>query len=304
VRTAMPRFLTSMVLTPLAGMLLTGSVNFADGYPMIMEIAESSERCLRLNIPEDDDAHMVFLSIPSPTFEQEEAETPPWITKYSGMETYFFGQMLEITTKKRKKIALPRKFPGSPSEEIKAAMDSFIEYFEGEEKAGLQVKLSNPKSSSTRTMETFWFTPIVINHLRKAVRANADERESSPLEGYSACFVNTNPDFPVRMVVDSVMTSEEFGVGDDDNVSSEDASFDGAHLTPLAEQLAESLSAAQSVIREMNYMERRESRMRLTADSINARVRYFSYISVGVLLVVTYVQVTYLKRYFRKKKLL
>ena len=38
--------------------------------------------------------------------------------------------------------------------------------------------------------------------------------------------------------------------------------------------------------------------------SINARVRYFSYVSVAVLLVVTYIQVTYLKRYFRKKKLL
>jgi hypothetical protein len=106
----------------------------------------------------------------------------------------------------------------------------------------------------------------------------------------------------MHIVMDSVMTSEEYGIGDD--ALSEDESFQGSHLTPLAEQLQESLAAAKSVIKEMNYMERRESRMRLTTDSINARVRYFSYISVGVLLAVTYVQVTYLKRYFHKKKLL
>jgi hypothetical protein len=74
--------------------------------------------------------------------------------------------------------------------------------------------------------------------------------------------------------------------------------------TPLAEQLQESLAAAKSMIKVMNFMERRESRMRLAADSINARVRCFSYISVGVLLAVAYVQVTYFKRYFHKKKML
>jgi hypothetical protein len=141
-----------------------------------------------------------------------------------------------------------------------------------------------------------------VNDVRKVIRSRREEREASPLEGYKACFHNSNEDFPMHIVMDSVMTSEEYGIGDD--ALSEDESFQGSHLTPLAEQLQESLAAAKSVIKEMNYMERRESRMRLTTDSINARVRYFSYISVGVLLAVTYVQVTYLKRYFHKKKLL
>jgi len=44
--------------------------------------------------------------------------------------------------------------------------------------------------------------------------------------------------------------------------------------------------------------------MRKTSESINFRVRFFSYVSVIILGVVTYLQVTYLKRYFRKKKLL
>lgn len=151
-------------------------------------------------------------------------------------------------------------------------------------------------------METFWFQPVVVNHIRKAIRTRKEKREGSPLEGYSVCFVNSNEDFPVQVLVDSVMTSEDPVT--DDAAAVDDKPFQGSHLTPLAEQLAESLKAAQSVVKEMNYMERREARMRVTADSINARVKYFSYISVAILLVVTYVQVSYLKRYFRKKKLL
>lgn len=123
------------------------------------------------------------------------------------------------------------------------------------------------------------------------------------MSGYTACFVNDNDDFAVRIVVDSVLTSEG-PVYDDDEIDSEDASFQGHHLTPLADQLGRSLQAAHTVITEMNLMERREQRMRMTAESINSRVRYFSYISVGILLVVTYLQVTYLKRFFKKKKLL
>jgi hypothetical protein len=250
---------------------------------------------------------MIFLALPSPTYEseEEEAEIPQWMSKHADIESYFFGQMLEHTTKRPKNaVALPRKFVGTPPEDIQSAMDSFLKYFEGEVKSGCQVKLSNPSSSTTRTMETFWFTPVVVNHMRKVVRAHKDERENSPLEGYSACFANSNDDFPVHIVVDSVMTGEAPTVGDDDATATEEEPFQGSHLTPLAEQLEESIAAARSVIKEMAYMERRESRMRMTAESINARVRYFSYISVGILLVVTYVQVTYLKRYFRKKKLL
>lgn len=241
------------------------------------------------------------MAIPSLSYDDEKGEVPKFISNYKELEGHFFNQMIELS-KNRERVTLPQRFPTEPAEDVKAAMDSFIQYFEGEIKSGCQLKLSNPESSSTRTMEAFWFTPLVINHVRKAVRARENDREASPLEGYSACLTNTNHDYPLHIIVDSVMTSEEYGIGDD--ALSEDESLSSSHLTPLAEQLAESMAAARSVINEMNYMERRESRMRLTADSINSRIRYFSYISVGVLLLVTYVQVTYLKRYFKKKKLL
>ena len=102
------------------------------------------------------------------------------------------------------------------------------------------------------------------------------------------------------MMTETVLTSDDF----DDSEEDEKGVFQGEHLTPLQDQLDESIRAANTVIRELNLMEQRERRMHKTAENINWRVRYFSYISVIVLILVTFFQVTYLKRYFRKKKLL
>lgn len=244
----------------------------------------------------------MFLAVPSPASadDQEEGDSSWAADKQIKLEAFFFQQMIDLV-KYRVHSTLPRKFADQPTDEIQKLMNEFFEVMqEGDKKSGVQVKLNNPKSTSSRTMETFWFTPVVINYVRKAVKSRKGQYEATPLEGYSMCFVNQNEE-PVLMMVDSVMTSEE-----PDSADSEDEApvFESAHLTPLAEQLQESIQAAQSVVKEMGYMERREQRMRKTADSINSRVRYFSYISVAVLLVVTYVQVTYLKRYFHKKKLL
>lgn len=246
---------------------------------------------------------MVFLALPKYADDEEGERPATWTSKYSAMESFYFNEMVELTKQRVQQTSLPRKFTGTPPEDISKAMNEFLESIDNEVKSGCQVKLSNPQSSASRTMETFWFQPVVLNHLRNAIRTRQQDHESSPLEGYSACFKNSNDDYPVQILFDSVLTSEDPGMGDG-STGDDQKPFQGSHLTPLAEQLSESVKAAQSVIKEMNYMERRESRMRLTADSINARVRYFSYISVAILLVVTYVQVTYLKRYFRKKKLL
>merc|ERR1719343_544277 len=291
----------------LVAVFLAGSTTYVQSYPMILEVLEDEERCLRLNIPEDDDAHVIFLVLPSASYHDDEEESgmPKWVQNYETLEKHFYGQMFEISQRRTSNGALLRKFPVKPPADVQSSMDDFLQSddIEGTLKTGLTVKITNPKSTNERKMDTYWFTPLVINHIRRAIRTPKKDRESSPLEGYMACFINDDEDFPIHVVVDSVMVSEGPEYDDDENAS-EDPAFQGHHLTPLAEQLQESIEAAQTVVREMQYMERREARMRHTADSINARVKYFSYISVAILLVVTYVQVTYLKRYFRKKKLL
>lgn len=256
-----------------------------------------------MNIPEDDDAHMVFLVIPSAEYSDEEEDgTPHWIENYKSLESHFIGQMQEITKRRTKNEALIRKFPVKPPADVQTSMDDFLKSFDGSLKTEVTVRLTNPKSTNHRSMDTYWFTPLVVNHVRRAIRTVKNDRESSPLEGYSACFINDHEDL-VHVIVDTVMVNEGPDYDDDENAS-EDPTFQGHHLEPLAQQLEYSVKSAKTVINEMQYMERREARMRHTADSINKRVRNFSYISITILLVVTYVQVSYLKRYFRKKKLL
>jgi hypothetical protein len=229
---------------------------------------------------------------------EEDEENADWVKEQRELEEHFVYQMAEMQ-KYRVRSALPRKFPNAPPESISQAMTKFLnDNYDGELKSGCKVTVSNPKSTASRTMDNLWFTPIVINHIRKAIRSK--DGEENPLEGYEICFENTNEEAPVQIIVESVLVSDN-GRGETDD---DQPVFDGSNLTPLAEQLSESIDSANSIINEMRYMEGRERRMRQTADSINSRVKYFAYISVAVLVVVTYLQVTYLKRYFRKKKLL
>lgn len=256
-------------------------------------------QCVRLTIPQDDDAHVAFLALPGLAAEQDE-ENADWVKEQRELEEHFVYQMAEMQ-KYRVRSALPRKFPNAPPERINQLMTKFLnDQYDGEMKAGCKTTVSNPKSTASRTMENFWFTPVVINHIRKSIRSKEDGGSQNPLEGFELCFENSNEDAPIQLVIESVLVSDDGSSAPDDDKPV----FDSSNLTPLAEQLTESIDSANSIINEMRFMESRERRMRQTADSINSRVRYFSYISVAVLIVVTYVQVAYLKRYFRKKKLL
>jgi hypothetical protein len=255
-------------------------------------------QCINLNIPDGDDAHMVFLPLPS-----EGSPTAEWIKKYEEVEQYFIAQVIQLT-KSRVHTTLPRKFPSDPPQNIRTIMDELItEWYNGETNAHVQIKITNPHTLSSTLMETRWFEPIVVNNLRRTLKQQQKEKhEHTPLEGYEICFISKNDDVTTLMMVDHVLTSEDpYGESEDSEAS---MLFKGEHLTPLQDQLDESIRAATSVIRELNVMERREQRMRKTADSINWRVRNFSYLSIAVLILVTFFQVTYLKRYFRKKKLL
>jgi hypothetical protein len=260
-------------------------------------------QCLRFNIPEDDDAHMVFLALPR--FKDENEETA---IKAKKVEEYAVEQTLQLSKLREKGSTLPQKFPNPPPADAAGLMKDFLQMVDskgGSKGQGCKVVISNPHTGSTRTMESFYFTPIVLNNVRQTVRANEDELDTQPLEGYSICFNNhVNAHVEVQMVMEVVMVNENPLAEEVKNDNNKGGFDTDTHLTPLTQQLTESVSAANSVLREMRHMEKRETRMRITSDHINVRVQYFTYISVAVLLVVTYVQVSYLKRYFQKKKIL
>lgn len=261
-------------------------------------------QCLKFNIPEDDDAHLVFVALPWFADASEEMHT-----KAKKVEGYFVEQTVQLSKLRDMAPTLPEKFPNAPPKDTAGLMKEFLDmvHSEGGGRHGkipsCKVVIKNPKSGKTRVMESVYYTPLVLNNVRQKVKSDEDdEMETHPLEGYSICFNNKdNENVEVMMLMEAVMVNEDPGTDDVQKLAGFDPS---AHLTPLTRQLSKSVSAANSVLKEMKHMERRETKMRITSDSINVRVNYFSYISVAILLAVTYVQVSYLKRYFKKKKIL
>lgn len=281
------------MISPSLLLLLSAALTRAvvQAYPLLIEVPEQSKRCFNFNIPEDDDAHMVFMAFPM---------TGELALEIDKMETWLVQEMNEMATK-REGEDLSMSLLNRPPADIQSSMDKFIQE-RGDNVSKLKVVLSTDSSSPTaRVLPLKYFAPTVVNKVRAAhakIQGDAGLAESD-LSGFGVCFDNeANEDEQVQVMMDIVMVNAELDDSNEPNFVKE------KHLSPLEESLEKSIKAANTVLREMKYMTDREERMRITADSINQRVQYFSILSVVILLMVTYIQVTYLKRYFKKKKLM
>lgn len=291
----------------------------AEAYPVIAHLDEASDLCFRFNVRGHDDAHMIVVTLPN------EDMYPDKAANAAELETFMVQQMYEISQKKSKKMGLANKLADAP-EALARKQSDFFQHHQSHD-SPLTVRITDNPASPTPTYKGIfhakYFSPLVVNHLKRFLKgggglhghihaaASEHRGDEENLEGYGLCFKNVHPDQHLHVLFEVVLDSDHVT----DPLLALDAlnasaavpktDFDRQkHLTPLERSLDQSVAAANAVLREMRYMEKREQRMRQTADHINARVRYFSYLSIGVLLVVTYVQVGYLKRYFHKKKLL
>jgi hypothetical protein len=248
-------------------------------YPIITDLNESLTKCFNFNVPDDDDAHMVFIAVPD-TVEEE-------------VEEWFTGQMHEMT---RKGSANFMKSLPATSKEIHEKISD--DEFNG--RSNVYLKLTVPKRPVLRHQMFMWYAPVVVMNVVKASqRGQKNNKNTQPPGGYSVCFENKNADQGVRIIFDVVLMSDE---GQDEELQNKIIKKE--HLTPLETNFQEGIKAANTILNEMKYMERREARMRHTAESTNSKIRMFSYVSVLVLLGVTWLQRTYLKSYFKKKKLM
>ena len=242
-------------------------------------------------------AHLIALVLPSDD-ELGDDET---------IETWFVDQVFLMTKAKNEHKVIPHDVPNEPVDAVASKMSAFLQEHGGDH-TDLQIQITGtPVSDRTNnqyTLKTKYFIPIVVNYVGSTTDARLDLHRAANhggnLEGYGICMTNENNERRVQVIFDILLISEE--VMDDDATANRFTK--DQHLTPLEVSLDQSINAANSVLREMKYMEQREARMRKTAENINTRVRWFSYLSVTVLLSVTYIQVTYLKRYFHKKKLM
>lgn len=234
---------------------------------------------------------MIFVALPSALTEKSE----DWyVSQVSQLTKVKEGDDLRV---------LPKRFRDQPPEEVLKEMDAFLE--EEGQKSSVVLKVEKPGLAKPLRVQKFsWVLPIVLHHVEKFQKATQGGRFQRAADGYSICFDNQGDD-QARIVFDVVLASEANNMADDDATYEEDGkTVRKQHLTPLEEELAASITAANSILNEMKYMEKREQRMRQTADSINQKIQWFSYVSIVVLFGVTYLQVTYLKRYFKKKKLM
>lgn len=62
--------------------------------------------------------------------------------------------------------------------------------------------------------------------------------------------------------------------------------------------------AVEAIHENLLYLKTRESEMRIVSETTNARVAWFSVMSLGICILVSLVQIWHLKHYFQKKKLI
>ena len=280
--------------TALASLLLLATTT---AYPILLQVDEDSERCFQFQIPNGDDAHLVGVIIPG-----EESMGD------GKAEAWYFDQLYKLTAAKAERKVIPKKFPDEQPDYVAKHMSEFLQENAAETSNPAVVSLTNnPKNRRGDTQyKSKYFQPMVVNFISRTMNARASrkkrEKAMDDIDGYHLCIYNRAEDVQIQMILDIVLVSEDIPM-DLDRVGEGGFNKD-THLTPLEESLSDSIDAAQNILKEMRYMEQREQRMRKTTDSINSRVHWFSYLSVSVLLTVTYIQVTYLKRYFHKKKLM
>jgi len=230
------------------------------------------------------------------------------------VEDYFVNLVWNLTKQAGKEPTKRPTVPEIPSEINNSLADASREddAVRGQEaKTGmptnvhLQIRVPGRGTLKLGSDSTLLYNcPIILQNIRQsAQQIDGIGRENDMFE---VCFINKNSwkrPHDVDIIFDTILQN---AVDDDDAevAAMKRKVVRKEHITPLEEQLDESIERAEDILDEFKYMEKRERRMRKTADSTNARIRSFSYISIAILLAVTWLQVTYLKGYFRKKKLM
>lgn len=258
-------------------------------------------------------AHIAAVAIPSQDEMEDDNET---------VEDWYVSQVYSLCKHRGKHQQLGKDLPDDLPDNVMNMKSNYMKEQNHGDDSPLRIKITGTPSSDPKTFQhnynMKYFKASILNYVGRTTDARAKKPNpghqqyrtgSDHLEGYAICFQNIDREKQVQIVFDVVVAGDTIYDGDaiidDPKALKKGSDFTKErHLTPLEMALDQSIKYGNTILREMQYMEAREKRMRQTSESINVRVRWFSYLSVTVLLVVTYVQVTYLKRYFHKKKLM
>jgi len=259
---------------PLTALVLLSFPTITTPYPIITDIGAGMEKCLTYNIPEHDDVHVVFLALP--VHESDDIETYYVDAIHSLSESGGDSMLAELPeTPSEIKDKIPKKGDGS-------------------------VMLHMDLGFKTESRKLLYHVPLIKRHIAQSLKKL--DRENLALKGMHICFDGSEIDDEVAVLFDVVYVSDE---SDHKlNKKLEKTINQKEALTPIQENLKDGIRAASDVLSEMGSAGRREFLMRQESNKKNSGLAYFSYLSVSILLATSWVQIKYLKSYFKKKKLM
>lgn len=270
---------TSSSVATILGLCTILLKHYVLAYPILIEVAQNEQTCLTLNIPEGDDVHFVLTNLPRDVDED--------------LEYWFMSEIYDLTEHGSSKFMKP---PSSPPEKFSKIMN------EARHKSTMAVTISS-MHSRTKNLQIVPWRINLQKDVFKSMHLHPDDDDDYydiGSTGAEICFRDnaSRGSVPIHAVFEHVIISEiEEKMRNKHIVKKE-------HLTPIEESFDESILKAREILNEMASMEKRESRMKHTSDDTNTRIRYFSYVSISILLGVTWMQISYLKGYFKKKKIL
>lgn len=249
------------------------ALRLSQAYPIIFEADHNDRQCIEYNIPDEDDAHLLFI----PLNDDIDEEAEDW----------YVSQMSEISRHESKRFM----------KELEMAPSNIASKTRGvaKSKVSITVEQIDSRPPSSKTVNLTYFKLYKMERIAEMLSKTKGWDKS---RGQFNICISVRGYRDVRVLFDAIKISEYEEKMNKRHIVKKE------HLTPLEESFDEAISLSHSVIDEMFYMEKREIRMKQTTDGTNTRIRYFSYLSILVLLGVTWVQIQYLKNYFKKKKVL
>mmetsp|Transcript_6417 Transcript_6417/g.6021 ORF Transcript_6417/g.6021 Transcript_6417/m.6021 type:complete len:283 (-) Transcript_6417:304-1152(-) len=256
---------------------------FSDAYPLVMELPPKQETCMRFTLPDDDDAHMIFAAVPAKVDEKVES----WMVTEMNQATDKDTQVLSETMAR-------------PPADIQKMIETASKDLPGKSDVFFRVQLAGGSRRVVKTQIIPFFQFVSFEHMAGGMDGQDERKNKSwdpDLGTYNVCFQNYHNN-EVRGIFDVVMLS---AIQDKHRRKK---LLKKEHFTPLQEIYEHSLQIGQTILDEMLHMEAREHLMQHKSDTTSNKVRFFSVFSICVLVGVTWLQITYLKSYFKKKKVL
>jgi hypothetical protein len=257
--------------------------SFSDAYPLVMELPSKEDTCFRFTLPDDDDAHMLFAALPDGVDEK--------------VTTWLVSEMKKATDNDSHTLnALP-----SPPADIQTLIDSSSVSIPGKSDVFFKVQLAGGSKRIIKNNMIPFFKYESFEHIAGGLDGPGDRGQHKDWNAdkgtYNVCFQNYH-----RGIVHGIF--EVVTLSTIEEKHRRKKMLKKEHFAPLEEIYEQSLELGETILDEMIHMEAREHLMQRKSDTAGNKVRMFSVFSICVLVGVTWLQVTYLKNYFRKKKVL